>query len=356
MNFEELKKEYQTLLLELQDPELISDYQRFDELSKRKTKLEKILTKQEELEHLKAQIMENQEMLGAEDQPELLSLAEAETKTLQEKLTVAKKELENLISKGQKDLPSALIMEFRAGAGGDEAALFAADLLSMYQRYAVNNGWTTTLLEEDRTDIGGIKNASLEIDGEDAFLHLQYESGVHRVQRIPETEKAGRIHTSTATIALIPKATKTQFQINPADLKMEFTGSSGPGGQNVNKRQTAVRLIHIPSGLTVLSQSSRSQLKNKEAALSLLESRLMAQKEEKDDKEAAGQRKAQIGWAKRVEKIRTYNYPQDRITDHRIEQSWHGIEKIMEGNLDPIVQALLDYQQSHPKLSLVLQN
>ena len=346
MDIAELKKEYDVLLKELQNPELISDYQRFQELSKRKATLEKILKRVQELEDLKAQLTENQEMLGAEDQPELLSLAEAEAKTLQERLLNAEKELEELLAKGQEDLPEAVIMEFRAGTGGEEAALFAANLLVMYQKYAAKNGWETTLLEEDRTAIGGIKNAALEVEGEDAFLRLQYEGGVHRVQRIPETEKVGRIHTSTATIALIPRAKKTQFQINPADLKIEFTGSSGPGGQNVNKRQTAVRLTHVPSGLIVFSQGSRSQQKNKEAALSLLESKLLAQKEEKEEKEAAGQRKAQIGWAKRVEKIRTYNYPQDRITDHRIEQSWHGIEKIMEGNLDPIIESLLEYQKT----------
>ncbi|MCH7551858.1 peptide chain release factor 1 [Patescibacteria group bacterium] len=346
MNFEELQQEYQALLKELQDPELISDYQRFYELSKRKTKIEKILKKKEELENIKTQLTENQGLLGAQDQPELLALAEAETKTLQEKLKTTEKELEELISKGQANLPDALIMEFRAGAGGEEAALFAANLLLMYQKYATANGWKTTLLEEDRTTIGGIKNAALEVEGEDAFFNLQYEGGVHRVQRIPETEKAGRIHTSTATVALIPKATKTQFQINPADLKIEFTGASGPGGQNVNKRQTAVRLTHIPSGLVVFSQDSRSQLKNKEAALSLLESKLLQQKKEKEEKEAAGQRKAQIGWAKRVEKIRTYNFPQDRITDHRIEKSWHGLEKILAGELDPIIESLLEYQKN----------
>ena len=345
MNVEELKQEYQNLLKELGNPELISDYQRFQELSKKKARLEKILKKAQELEDLRTQLTENQEMLGAEDQPELLSLAEAETKTLQERFQKTEKELEELLAKGKEDLPEAVIMEFRAGQGGEEAALFASDLLSMYQKYATKNEWKTTLLEEDRTTIGGIKNAALEIEGEGAFLHLQYEGGVHRVQRIPETEKAGRIHTSTATIALIPKATKTQFQINPKDLKIEFTGSSGPGGQNVNKRQTAVRLTHIPSGLMVFSQNSRSQQKNKEAALSLLESRLLQQKEEKEEKEAAGQRKAQIGWAKRVEKIRTYNFPQDRVTDHRIEKSWHGLEKILAGELDPIIESLAEYQK-----------
>ncbi|MCH7828264.1 peptide chain release factor 1 [Patescibacteria group bacterium] len=347
MNLEELKQEYQNLLKELQNPELISDYQRFQELSKKKAKLEKILDKAKETEDLRTQLTENQELLGAEDQPELLTLAEAETKTLQERFRGAEKELEELLAKGQEDLPEALIMEFRAGTGGEEAALFAADLLSMYQKYAAKKRWKTTLLEEDRTNIGGIKNAALEVKGEDAFLNLQYEGGVHRVQRIPETEKAGRIHTSTATVALIPKAKKTQFQINPQDLKIEFTGSSGPGGQNVNKRQTAVRLTHVPSGFMVFSQASRSQQKNKEAALSLLESKLLQQKEEKEEKEAAGQRKAQIGWAKRVEKIRTYNYPQDRITDHRIEQSWHGIEKIMAGDIDPVIESLANYQKSH---------
>lgn len=342
----ELKKEYDVLIKELQDPELISDYQRFQELSKKKVKLEKILKKAQELEDLKIQLTENQEMLGAEDQPELLSLAEAEIKTLRENLKTTQQELEELLAKDQSNLPEALIMEFRAGTGGEEASLFAANLLTMYQRYAAKKEWQTTLLEEDRTNIGGIKSAALEIEGENAFLNLQYEGGVHRVQRIPETEKAGRIHTSTATIALLPKATKTQFQINSQDLKIEFTGSSGPGGQNVNKRQTAVRLTHTPTGLVVFSQNSRSQQKNKEAALSLLESKLLQQKEEKEEKETAGQRKAQIGWAKRVEKIRTYNYPQDRITDHRIEKSWHGLEKTLAGDLDPITESLLEYQKS----------
>jgi len=346
MNIPELKSEYDALLKELGDPKLISDYQRFQELSKRKAKLEKILKKAKEVEELKTQLEENQEMLAADDQPELQALAEGERKTLQEKLQNAQKELEELHAKGQDDLPGALIMEFRAGTGGEEAALFAANLLEMYQRYAIKKEWKTTLLEEDRTSIGGIKNAALEIEGEDAFLHLQYEGGVHRVQRIPQTEKAGRIHTSTSSIALLPKAKKAQFEINPADLKIEFTGSSGPGGQNVNKRQTAVRLTHTPSGLVVFSQNSRSQQKNKEAALSLLESKLLQQKEEKEQKEAAGQRKAQIGWAKRVEKIRTYNFPQNRVTDHRIEKSWHGLEKIMAGDLDLITQSLLEYQKS----------
>lgn len=347
MNTDDPKKEYAILLEELRNPDLISNWERFQELSKRKAKLEKIVKKTQELEDLKTQLAESQEMLGADDQPELLSLAEAEVATLQEKIGKAEKELEELLAKRQGNLPEAVIMEFRAGQGGEEAALFASDLLSMYQAYAAKKGWRTELLEENRTEIKGIKNAALEIEGEDAFLSLQYEGGVHRVQRIPETEKAGRIHTSTATVALIPKAKKAQFQINPADLRIEFTGSSGPGGQNVNKRQTAVRLTHVLTGLVVFSQGSRSQQKNKEAALSLLESKLLSQKEEKEEKEAAGQRKAQIGWAKRVEKIRTYNFPQDRVTDHRIEQSWHGLEKILEGDLDPIVEALSAYQREN---------
>ncbi|OHA65065.1 MAG: peptide chain release factor 1 [Candidatus Wildermuthbacteria bacterium RIFCSPHIGHO2_02_FULL_49_9] len=346
MDITSLQQEYDAVLQELQNPALISDWERFQELSKKKARMEKILKKSQEAEDLRTQLQENLEMLGAEDQPELLSLAEEELKTLQEKLKAAEQELQELLATNKENLPQALIMEFRAGTGGEEAALFAADLLSMYQKYAAKKGWLTTLIEEDRTDIGGIKSAAIEIEGQEAFLHLQYEAGVHRVQRIPTTEKAGRIHTSTATVALFPRAAKTQFQINSQDLKVEFTNSSGPGGQNVNKRQTAVRLTHVPTGLVVFSQSSRSQQKNKEAALSLLESKLLQQKEEKEEKEAAGKRKAQIGWAKRVEKIRTYNFPQNRVTDHRIEKSWHGLENIMAGNLDPVIQSLREYQRS----------
>tara|TARA_Y100000310_G_scaffold344476_1_gene457439 strand:+ start:102 stop:1151 length:1050 start_codon:yes stop_codon:yes gene_type:complete len=344
-DLKELRKEYTGLIEKLADPELISNWEKFQELSKRRVFLEKILKKEKELEDARSQLQENREMLSAEDQPELLSLAEEEFKTLKERIQTSEKELQELLLKRQ-EYPEALILEIRAGTGGEEAALFASDLLAMYTKFAEQHNWQTALLDEGRTNIGGIKNAALEIEGKDAFEKLQYEAGVHRVQRIPETEKAGRIHTSTASIALLPKAKNTQFQINPADLSVEFTGSSGPGGQNVNKRQTAVRLTHAPTGLVVFSQASRSQQKNKEAALSLLESKLLHQQQEKEEQKTAGTRKAQIGWAKRVEKIRTYNFPQDRITDHRIEKTWHGLEQIMAGDLSPIVQALLDYQKS----------
>lgn len=345
MPLKELETEYSSIIEQLSSPEIISHYQKFQELSKRRAFLEKIIELSKEIEDLTSQLQENKAMLSSEE-PELLSLAEEEFKTIQTKIQEKEANLKTLQDKQQNDYPTSLILEFRAGQGGEEASLFASDLLTMYQKYALKEEWNAALLEEDRTEVGGIKNAALEIEGENAYEKLQYEAGVHRVQRIPETEKAGRVHTSTATIAVLAKPNIAQFQLNPGDLKIDFTNSSGPGGQNVNKRETAVRITHIPTGLVVFSHSQRTQLKNKESGLALLASRVLAQKEANDHTNLAGQRKAQIGWAKRVEKIRTYNFPQDRLTDHRIEKSWHGLEKILAGNIDPVIEALNDFQRS----------
>ena len=251
--------------------------------------------------------------------------------------------------KQEENLPAALVIEIRPGTGGEEASLFAKDLMEMYQKFGQAKSWKETLLDLALTDLGGIKSASLLFEGEDAFEKLQYEGGVHRVQRIPTTEKAGRVHTSTASIAVLPKPTSGQLQINPADIDVEFYNASGPGGQNVNKRKTAVRLTHKPSGLVVTSQGSRGQQQNRDSAMALLSARLLEQKESASEKELSGKRKEQIGWAKRAEKIRTYNFPQDRLTDHRIEKSWHGLEKILAGGLEPVVSALEEYPKSQTK-------
>lgn len=233
-----------------------------------------------------------------------------------------------------------VVLEVRAGAGGDEAALFAAELLDMYKRYVESRGWSARITEESKNDLGGYKEASMEIKGQGVYDDLRWETGVHRVQRVPETEKSGRVHTSTASVAILPIRKKSKFEINPTDLEIEFSRAGGKGGQNVNKVETAVRIIHKPTGLDVRSTVERSQNANRERALQLLTARLEAMKEEEEMKKFASERKGQIGTGDRSEKIRTYNFPQDRVTDHRIKDSWHGLPEIMKGKLGPIIEAL----------------
>ena len=234
----------------------------------------------------------------------------------------------------------SIIIEIRAGTGGEEAAIFAADLLKMYSKYATSQSWKQKILDSRPTSIGGFKQIIFEVQNKNVFDLLKYEGGVHRVQRIPKTEKSGRIHTSTATVAVLPKPKSTEIKIRPDELKIDFYRSSGPGGQYVNKRETAVRLTHLPTGLIVTSQTERNQLQNKENALSILAARLLEKKVKEEQLKIGWERKAQIGWAKRCEKIRTYNFPQDRLTDHRIKKSWHNLEGIMAGNLRVIIKSL----------------
>ncbi|MCC7436294.1 PCRF domain-containing protein [Candidatus Nomurabacteria bacterium] len=251
-------------------------------------------------------------------------------------ISIQKKALEeqfDAIAKSEKEeeeFPNEIILEVRAGAGGDEASIFATELVSMYERFASSKGWSTKFLD----------SYTLEIKGKDVYRILRFETGVHRVQRIPATEKNGRIHTSTASVAILPIRKKVSFEINPADLDMEYSRSGGAGGQNVNKVETAVRLIHKPTGIDVRSTSERSQLANREKALQILTAKLQQIKEEEEAKKYSGDRKAQIGTADRSEKIRTYNFPQDRVTDHRIRQNFSNIEGIMLGKIDKIVDAL----------------
>lgn len=235
---------------------------------------------------------------------------------------------------------NSIIIEIRAGTGGEEAALFANNLFRMYSRYAERKEWKWKTLDSRPTDLGGIKEIIFEISGPDVLSKLKHEAGVHRVQRIPKTERGGRIHTSTATVAVLPKPKETEIKIRPEDLKVDFYRSSGPGGQYVNKRETAVRITHLPTGLVVSSQTQRNQLENKENALSILKARLFEKKENEQISSIGEKRKIQVGGAERAEKIRTYNFPQDRITDHRIKKSWHRIEKILDGDLEQIINKL----------------
>ena len=278
-----------------------------------------------------------------ESDPDMADLANEEVAELTTQLESLYTEMARIIevTKEEDEIPYGVVLEVRAGAGGDEAALFAFELAEMYLLYAENQGWETIRNNESRSASGGYKEASFEISHPTAYTAFKYETGVHRVQRIPVTEKAGRIHTSTASVAVLPLRKKPNIEINPTDIVMEFSRSGGAGGQNVNKVETAVRLVHTPTGLEVRSQSERSQLKNREKAMSILTAKLEALHNETEASKNASERKDQIGTGDRSEKIRTYNFPQNRITDHRIKVSWHNIPGILgEGKLDDVIASL----------------
>lgn len=291
-----------------------------------------------EYDRLTSELSRVAEMAAAD--PSLSELAEEEKQSLESQRKNLYEQMESILAPeegGEGDEPIAVVMEFRAGAGGDEAALFATELARMYLKYAEKKGFETKHLDE------GL--ASIEIRGKGAYDALRYETGVHRVQRIPETEKNGRVHTSTASVAILPIRTHPKFELAPADLKMEFSRAGGAGGQNVNKVETAVRLVHIPTGLEVRSQSERSQKANRDKAMQILAAKLETFEEEKAAREHAAERKAQIGTGDRSEKIRTYNFTQDRVTDHRIKESWHNIPKILEGELDGMLGTIKEKAQ-----------
>ena len=273
--------------------------------------------------------------------PGMTELAEKELNEIASQKEVLMQQIERIVgSPNEREWPNELVLEVRAGVGGEEASLFAEELAAMYRAYVQSRGWQWRLLEESRATLGGYKEARFEIKGEDSYRVLQYETGVHRVQRVPATEKAGRIHTSTATVAILPIYKRIQVEINPGDIEMETSRSGGAGGQNVNKVETAVRLIHKPTGLDVRCTSERSQAQNREKAMQLLLSRLQQMKDEEEDRSRSAERKLQVGSADRSEKIRTYNFPQDRVTDHRVKESWSNIETIMAGRIQPILEAI----------------
>lgn len=278
----------------------------------------------------------------AKSDPEMAELAKEEIESLTKQLEGQFTEMDRIIeaSKEEEAKPYGVMLEVRAGAGGDEASLFASELANMYLKYAELNGWQTSRSHVSANEAGGYKEASFEILGAEVYDKLRYETGVHRVQRVPTTEKQGRIHTSTASVAFLPMRKKPTIEINPSDIDMEFSRSGGAGGQNVNKVETAVRLIHRPTGIDVRCESDRTQLKNRIKAMEMLTAKLEALHEEEEARKHAETRKNQIGTGDRSEKIRTYNFPQNRITDHRIKQSWHTIEATLAGDLTPIVEAL----------------
>ncbi|MHB8651700.1 MAG: PCRF domain-containing protein [Minisyncoccota bacterium] len=283
-----------------------------------------------------------------EEDPAMRELAEGDLKNLAQQKAGLLTEIKQVheVQKEEEEFPRRVVLEVRAGAGGEEAAFFARNLAEMYEKFAILKGWKFFKLDESLSELDGYKEASFEIEGQDAYRLLQYETGVHRIQRVPATEKSGRIHTSTASVAILPVRDITKAEINPADLEVEFSRSGGAGGQNVNKVETAVRIIHIPTGVTVRCQSERSQLKNREKALSILAAKIEEAHREREAAKLSLERKQQIGTGDRSEKIRTYNILQDRITDHRIKESWSNIPKILNGNMEPIIDALLAAEEN----------
>jgi len=297
------------------------------------------------LERLNNEEKEILEMLVKDNS--LKEMANSELKSIQEQRETAEKQIQDILDKEEEEeeFPNEIVLEVRAGAGGDEASLFAWELAHMYEKFSEMENWQWKTNYESKNDLGGYKEASFEIKGKDVYKKMRYETGVHRVQRIPATEKNGRVHTSTASVAILPIRKKVNFEINPADIEMEYSRSGGKGGQNVNKVETAVRLIHKPTGLDVRCTNERSQVANREKAMAILSAKLQQLEEEKEAKKYSGERKAQIGTGDRSEKIRTYNFPQDRITDHRIKKSWHNLPKIMEGNISEIIESIESGEQ-----------
>lgn len=292
------------------------------------------------LEKLLREEAEVREMLASDDT--LHELAAKELKFIQEERERIEKQVQDILDKEkvEEEITNEIVLEVRAGAGGDEASLFAWELAHMYERYCEAQGYSWRVNYESKSDLNGYKEASFEIKGKGVYDKMRYETGVHRVQRMPATEKNGRIHTSTASVAVLPIRKKVTFKIDPSEFDMEYSRSGGKGGQNVNKVETAVRIIHKPTGLDVRSTNERSQLANREKAMNILVNKLQQLEEEKEAKKYAGDRKDQIGNADRSEKIRTYNFPQDRVTDHRIKKSWHNLPKIMEGDIDDIIVSI----------------
>ncbi len=335
---EDVEKRYEDLTQKISDPEVIAQNKEWQKMMKEHSDLTPIVEKYREYKKLEQSIKDNEEMLS---DPELKELAQEEIKNAKEKLPQIEEEIKILLIPKDPDDDKNTICEIRAGTGGEEAALFAGELFRMYSMYSERKHWKLEVLNENATELGGYKEITFMISGKGVYSRMKFESGAHRVQRVPETESNGRIQTSAATVAVLPVVEDVQIDINPADIKMEVFRASGAGGQHINKTSSAVRLIHIPTGMVAECQTERSQVQNREYAMRLLKSRLYEIEKEKQDAELTNARRSQVGSGDRSEKIRTYNFPQGRITDHRIGMSIYQMEDFLNGNLDGMIDALI---------------
>ncbi len=343
---ESIEKRYEELNNLMAQPEVALDFEKLQNLAMERANLEEVVTKYRDYKATMKSLEDTQAMLNDSLDEEMAALAKEELENLQKKRERLLQELKvALLPKDPADKKD-VIVEIRAGAGGGEAALFAADLFRMYSRYAASKGWKVDIMSSNETGIGGFKEIIFEVKGKGVYSRLKYESGVHRVQRIPVTEASGRIHTSTATVAVLPEAEEIEVAIDPNDLKIDTFRSGGAGGQNVNKVASAVRMTHIPTGMVVVCQDERSQLQNKTKALAVLRARLLDQERQRQFQEVTDARRSQVGTGERSEKIRTYNFPQGRVSDHRIGLTIHHLEAILEGDLDDIIDAVATADQS----------
>jgi peptide chain release factor 1 len=340
-----IQKRYDELSQLLAQAEIATDLKRLQELSKEKASLEDIVGMYQQYKAKGKELAELEALLNSHAEAEMTALVKEEVSKLKLQQGELLSELKLSLTPKDPNDDRDVIVEIRAGAGGDEASLFAADLFRMYGRYAQAKGWQVGVIDSNQSERGGFKELIFEIKGEGAFSRFKHERGVHRVQRVPITEASGRIHTSTATVAVLPEAEEIELNINPDDLKMEFFHSRGAGGQNVNKVTTAVRITHLPTGIIASCQDERSQIRNRMKAMAVLRARLLDMEQRKQSESIDKERRMQVGSGRRAEKIRTYNFPQNRVTDHRINSSFHNLQQILDGELDEIVEALSSKEQ-----------
>lgn len=328
------------------DPEVLADYTRMSELAQERSGLEELVSTFRQLQDVQQELADSRSLLEESEDPEMLELAELEVAELSERETELEDTLRLMLLPKDPNDDKNVIVEIRAGAGGDEAGLFAADLMRMYSRWAENHKFKTELMSANDTGVGGFKEVILEVRGTGAYSRLKYESGVHRVQRVPSTESQGRVHTSTATVAVLPEAEDVEIEVSPNDIKIDVFRSSGPGGQSVNTTDSAVRLTHLPTGLVISCQDEKSQLQNRLKAMRILKTKLYDMEMQRQMDELGAARRSQVGSGDRSEKIRTYNFPQSRVTDHRIGKTVFRLDAVLDGDLDEFIEELAAYEQT----------